>query len=146
MFTYDMKEGYNQILIDPSFRDHLGFKVVLGGKTVYIRYICACFGLKDLPYVYTKVFRPLIKHWRACGFPICQYLDDGKCCLGTYEEAKEASLHIRKDLLRAGAVWCVKKCFWDPVQKVDWLGITWNSREGSIKAKERRERKILESI
>jgi hypothetical protein len=145
LISYDLKDGYNQILIHPDFRDYLGFKFVHQGKEVFARFKCGCFGLKDLPYVFTKVFRPLIKHWRASAMSVCQFLDDGFICEESREKAILASEHVRKDFLRTGAVWSVKKCVWDPVQELDWIGLTWNCDDGSIRVKQRREEKILKN-
>jgi hypothetical protein len=143
LLAYDLKDGYNQISIHPDFRDYLGFKFEHEGKIVFARFKCGCFGLKDLPYVFTKIFRVLIKHWRACSMPVCQFLDDGFACFDSQVEAIAASEHIRKDLLRTGAVWSIKKCVWSPVRELDWIGITWNCEDGSIKIKERRIEKLL---
>ena len=143
MISYDLKDGYNQVLIDKRFRKYLSFKFVYKGQTIYARYVCGPFGLKDLPYVFTKLFRPLIKHWRACALYVVQFLDDGWACFSSLREAAEGSEHIRKDLLRFGAVWSVKKCCWNPCQQVDWIGFTWNCVEGTIKVKASREAKII---
>jgi hypothetical protein len=143
LLSWDLKDGYNQISIHPDFRDYLGFKFEHEGKILFARYVCGCFGLKDLPYVFTKIFRVLIKHWRACGLPVCQFLDDGFSCLDSQDQALEASLHIQRDLLRAGAVWSTKKCIWNPVRELDWIGITWCCDDGSIRVKERRVVKLL---
>ena len=143
MITYDLKDGYNQILIDKRFRKYLSFKFVYKGKTIYAQYVCGPFGLKDLPYVFTKIFRPLIKHWRACAIAVVQFLDDGWACFSSLREAEIGSEHIRKDLLRFGAVWSIKKCFWVPVQVLDWIGFTWNCVEGSLRIKESRVSKII---
>ena len=35
------------------------------------------FGLSTGPYIFTKVMRPLVKHWRSQAYRIVVYLDDG---------------------------------------------------------------------
>ena len=132
------------ILINKKFRKYLSFKFEHKGTIIYARYKCGPFGLKDLPYIFTKIFRPLIKHWRACALPVVQFLDDGWSCFSSLKEAQLGSEHIRKDLLRFGAVWSVKKCQWDPVQKLDWIGFTWDCSSGTIKVKDSRIIKILD--
>ena len=143
MINFDLKDGYNQILIHKDFRKYLSFQFEYKGKVIYARYVCGCFGLKDLPYVFTKIFRPLIKHWRACGIPVVQFLDDGWACFRSLTYAESGSEHIRKDLLRLGAVWSIKKCEWVPTQKLDWIGFTWDCSEGTLRVKEKRILKIL---
>ena len=145
MIAYDLKDGYNQLLMHKEFRKYLSFQFQYKGKTVYARYLCGPFGLKDLPYVFTKLFRPLIKHWRACGIPVVQYLDDGWACFLSKAEAILGSEHIRKDLLRFGAIWSIKKCTWEPVKELDWIGFTWNCEKGTFKAREKRLLKVLNS-
>ena len=142
LFSFDMKDGYHHLLIHPSFRDYLGFKFVLNGKLVYARYIVAPFGLRDIPFTFTKILRPLISHWRRGGMKICIYLDDGFSSSSSYEKALADSIHVREDLMRAGIVWNVKKSVWNPVRKLDWVGYFWNSEDGTLKIREKRILKL----
>jgi hypothetical protein len=80
LLANNLKDGYNQISIHPDFLDYLGFKFEHEGKIMFASFKCGCFGLKDLTYVFTKNFRVLLKHWRACSMPVCQFLDDGFAC------------------------------------------------------------------
>ena len=77
MFNYDLKDGYHHLLIHPDFRDFLGFKLMINGKLTYCRYVVGCFGLADLPWIFTKVYRPLVAHWRSLGIKGVKFLDDG---------------------------------------------------------------------
>ena len=133
MFSFDMKDGYHLLLIHPDFRDYLGLKFVINGRTYYARYIVAPFGLRDIPYTFTKIMRPLVGHWRRAGIKICLYLDDGFSSARNREKAMEDSAHVRQDLMRAGIVWNVKKSNWDPVQGLEWVGYHWSSRDGTMK-------------
>ena len=45
------------------------------------------FDLSSAPYVFTKVFRPLVKHWRFRGIPLVLYIDDGAGCLHDFSVA-----------------------------------------------------------
>ena len=72
-----------------------------------------------------------------------QFLDDGWACFSSLREALVGSEHIRKDLLRFGAIWSIKKCCWEPVQELDWIGFTWNCEDGTLKIKESRVVKII---
>ena len=77
IFSFDMKDGYHHILINKEFRKYLGFKFVHKGKILYAQFKVAPFGLRDVPYIFTKTLRPLVKHWRSHGIKCCMYLDDG---------------------------------------------------------------------
>ena len=67
MITWDLKNGYHQILINKEFRKYLGFKFQYKGKVLYCQYCVGPFGLRDLPYVFTKILRVLVRHWRSIG-------------------------------------------------------------------------------
>ena len=77
MFGFDLKDGYYHLQIEPEFRNYLGFKFEWQGKVYYARYLVAPFGLRDIPFLFTKILRPLVNHWRRSGIKICLYLDDG---------------------------------------------------------------------
>ena len=138
LFSFDLKDGYHHLKIDPSFRDYLGFKFVIKGKTYYARYLVAPFGLRDIPYTFTKVLRPLVNHWRRGGMKICLYLDDGWSSTTTKEKALSNSQHVRQDLMRAGIVWNIKKSNWTPVQALEWVGFYWNAVTGCFSVRQKR--------
>ena len=134
MFNYDLKDGYHHLLIHPSFRDYLGFKLEWEGKMTYFRYVVGCFGLADLPFIYTKIYRPLVAHWRSFGIPAIKFLDDGGFFVKDRQTALEYRDHVRKDLIRSGSIYSNKKCVWEPTQIMTWLGFTWNSENGTVSA------------
>ena len=67
MTGWDLRDGYHHILINEKFREYLGFKLTLDGKNVYCRYKVGPFGLRDLPWLFSKFFRVLVKRWRGLG-------------------------------------------------------------------------------
>lgn len=144
--SFDFKDFYHALAINPRFRKFLGFSLVLDGKKVFCQWNVGCFGLSDLPWMLTKIFRCLVKHWRSSGIQICLYLDDGWSFNEDYEEGLRQSIHIRSDLFKAGIIWSVKKSNWTPCQEVEWLGLVWNSDFGTLKVAERRITKIKDSI
>ena len=76
----------------------------------------------------------MVRHWREFGLCTIKFLDDGICFSENEEDAKDASVQVRSDLLKAGAYWSVKKSQWDLVQQCEWLGVVGNSLTGSISA------------
>jgi hypothetical protein len=142
IFSFDMKDGYHHILINDEFRTYLGFKFEYDGKTLYAQFKVCPFGLRDVPYIFTKVLRPLVKHWRSHGMKCCMYLDDGIGFALDFQRCKEESIHVRKDLIRAGIVWSIKKSQWDPVKVIDWIGFRWDTSNGTIAVTPRRVDKI----
>ena len=53
---------------------------------------------------------------------------------------------VKANLLLAGLVPNKEKSQWCPTQNLDWLGLSWDSGEGSIKVTQRRIQSILECI
>ena len=145
MFKWDLKDGYHQIRIRKSFQKYLGFKIERDGETIYYQYLVGPFGLRDLPFLFTKVFRVLVCHWRMSGLYALKFLDDGICFSENEDDAEEASLRVRSDLLKAGAYWSVKKSQWKPTQECEWLGVVWNSQNATISAAPHRVQKIKDT-
>ena len=53
---------------------------------------------------------------------------------------------VRADLSKAGFVINEDKSVWIPCQRLDWLGITWDSARGTIEIVDRRVVKITNTI
>jgi len=145
MFSWDLKNGYHLISIHKDFRKYLGFQFDHEGKSYYCQYTVVPFVLWDLPYLITKLFRTLVRHWRSCGIATVKFLDDGICFSDSDEKAESASVHIREDLFRAGALWSVKKSNWSPVKQCEWLGFIWDSQSFSLSGAPHRISKIKET-
>ena len=145
MFSWDLKNGYHLVKIHEDFQKYLGFKFSHKGESFYAVYTVGLFGLCDLPFLFTKIFRVLVRHWRSIGLSVIKFLDDGICFAKTIQDAEAASDHIRKDLICSGGFWSIKKSQWQPSQKVEWLGIDWDSNQGCIAAAPHRVEKILKT-
>ena len=70
-------------------------------------------------------------------------MDDGLGFDETYEKAEYAAHHTRGDLLAAGFVVAEEKSVWDLTQIIDWLGIKWNSKCGTISITDKRVTKAM---
>ncbi len=77
IITWDIKKGYHHVPIAEAHYTYLGFCWPQKGKNVFYVFTCLPFGLSTAPYVFTKLLRPLVAHWRAQGIPIVVYIDDG---------------------------------------------------------------------
>ena len=55
-------------------------------------------------YVFTKLLRPLIKHWRGRGLKAIIYLDDGIVAVKRKDRAVEESRQVKWDLESAGFI------------------------------------------
>ena len=94
------------------------------------------FGLSTACYAFTKLLRPLVKHWRAQGLRALLYLDDGIVAVEGELAALEASQRVRADLVRAGLVEHTAKCSWIPSRQAKWLGFNLDLEQGVISVPE----------
>ncbi|VDI53185.1 Hypothetical predicted protein [Mytilus galloprovincialis] len=123
----DFVEKAVQELIDASLIEEVSNRPhVVNPLTVSINSSVLPFGLCSAGYVFTKVVRPLIAHWRKDGIKITVYLDDGLCLAETEKLCCEQSVRVKNDLILSGFVPNKDKCIWTPVQTLVWLGFTWN--------------------
>ena len=59
-----------------AFWKDIGFSLFYRGELRFFQFTVLPFGLSVAPYLFTKIQRALIKHWRSKGFRILTYLDD----------------------------------------------------------------------
>ena len=96
------------------------------------------FGLSSAPYIFTKLFKPLVKKWRGEGESIILFLDDGLGAAQPFNLAKISSLQIHADLLKFGLLPNDDKCVWEPCQSIVWLGTVINTANSSVAATDKR--------
>ena len=129
--TFDLKSGYHHLDIHPDSHKCLGFSWNINGYTRFFEFTVLPFGLSPAPYIFTKVLKPLITHWRSCGIMVAVYLDDGFISVpatGTdIANALQISKHVRVDLMRAGFVYNIEKSKWHPCASTEWLGMEWDT-------------------
>ncbi|KIH64468.1 hypothetical protein ANCDUO_05222 [Ancylostoma duodenale] len=114
MNKFDLKSGYHHLLIRPSFQKSLGFSW-LGCSYVFRGLL---FGLSPAPFTFTKLFRPLLAHWRKQGMGIAVYLDHGLIWGNSARECEDNSAIVRRDLRLAGFTVAEEKSSWLPCQKI----------------------------
>ena len=148
MFSFDLKSGYHHVDIAQEHETFLGFswRAPDSIKEIFYVFTVLPFGLSSAPWVFTKVLKPLEKHWRVQGLCIATFLDDGWAIVQDRESCCIKAQPVRADLCNAGFVVNEDKLVWDPTQVLDWLGITWNAALGTLKIVERRIVKIINSI
>ena len=76
-FKFDYKSGYHHVDIYPEHWKYLAFCWGTGHSKRYFVFTVLPFGLATAPFVFTKIQKALLKHWRAQGIRIFTYLDDG---------------------------------------------------------------------
>ena len=110
MFTFDLKSGYHHVDIHREHWKYLDFAWGQGPTTKYYVFCVLPFGLTTAPYLFTKLLRPLVKHWRGQGIRVIIYLDDGIVAAKGELTACETSSKIQDDLKQAGFVVNTAKC------------------------------------
>ena len=88
----------------------------------------------------------LEKYWRLQGVKIAICLDDGLVIENDYGVCKTLSSTIKEDLRRVGFVVNAEKSIWEPVQSIVWLGLCWDSLNGTICITERRLNNYIQNI
>ena len=146
MCTWDMRAGYHHIAIHPESRRFLGFEWSHEGVSLSGRAVGLPFGLSLAPFVFTKVFRPLIKRWRAMGINTCLYIDDGIIFGETEEQCREAVSQVQRDLAAAGVKIAPEKSMWEPSQSGEWLGFHIDLREKKVSISAERRAKALSRV
>ena len=106
MFTFDLKSGYHHIEVATVHQCCLGFSWVdpVSKRTQSYRFTVLPFGLSSAPHIFTKVLKPLVKHWRLNGARIALFLDDGWGIASSRDECGSLSKTVKDDLLSAGFV------------------------------------------
>ena len=147
LFKFDLKSGYHHIEIFPEHRKYLAFAWDFGtGKFRYFQFCVFPFGLSSVPFIFTKILKPLQKSWRSRGIPIAIFLDDG---LGEGIDKVSAKIHslaVHSDLLKSGFVPNQEKSVWEPVQVITWLGVVLNTIDGSVQATDERIAKLTSDL
>ena len=148
MFSFDLKSGYHHIDIYADHQTYLGFswRSLNSRSTSFYVFTVLPFGLSTAPHIFTKVVKPLEKHWRYMGICIAIFLDDGWSTNKSSDQCYFDAKSVRTDLISAGFVPNDEKSYWDPTQSLDWLGLTWNSREGTLSILPRRIKKVFDTI
>ena len=115
-----------------SQRTYLGFQWPHQGKPTYFVFNLLPFGMSTVPYIFTKVLKPVINYWRSAGRRNCMFLDDGlggNSCKGS---ASTDATAVRADLTKLGSLLSVDKCVWDPSLIQTWLDHVLNMSENRL--------------
>ena len=146
LFTFDIKSAYHHIEIFQDHQTYLGFQWgYTNGKPQYFVFRVLPFGLSTAPLVFTKILKPVLRHWRSSGKRVCMFLDDG---LGgvRIQSAILVSQAVKRDLIPFGFLLRDSKCFWDPMQIQTWLGHIFNMSINQLFVTEARLQKLEQSL
>lgn len=146
LFSFDIKSAYHHIDIFPCDQQFLGFSWKVQGVIKYYKFTVLPFGLATAPYIFTKIVRPLVKHWRTMAHKIIVYLDDGLGAAQSFSSCLTQASRVRDDIASSGFVASVEKCIWVPTQCLTWLGLDWNLTTQTLSVPPRKIEKVLNFI
>ena len=139
MFTFDLKSVDHHVDVFSEHTKYLLFSWTFSdGSTKHYSFLVLPFGLSTVPFLLTKLFKPLVKNWRSEATAIVVFLDDGLGAGATSHLPKIASLQVHSDLLKVGLLPNEDKCTWNPSHIITWLGSVFNMINSSISATDKR--------
>ena len=103
-FKLDIKSGYHHINILEADHKYLAFSWEIDGVTRYFAFTVLAFGLASAPFIFTKVVKVLIKHWRSKGILIFGFVDDIFGGSHSYRDTKRVSDIVKEDLFKSDFV------------------------------------------
>ena len=148
MFSFDLKSGYHHIEIFEGHQTYLGFSWKHGSSNIIKFYVFTVFPfvLSSAPRIFTKTLKPLEKHWRHQGICTAIFFDDGWATERDRQVRSSVPKAVKTDLGEVGFITNDEKSIWEPWQRIDCLGLTWDSALGTIEIVDRRCAKILATI
>lgn len=136
--TFDFRAGYHHVKMSQRSSDFLAFSLDSPPKAPFWKFTALPFGLSTAPWLFTKIFKPLLARWRSRGIKVFLYLDDGLILAETEKEAERAGEWVREDLESAGVQLAPEKCSWSPSSRFVWLGYECDLERGTVSPTESR--------
>ena len=143
MFSFDLQDGYHAVGIHP--RDRKYFTFVVAGVGTF-QYCALNFGWNASPHVFVKVMRTLVRVLRSpvpgvgCsaspdetvsrGMRVLPYMDDFLGLSDSLESALRARDYAEAVLHALGLSRNTGKGVWEPVQRIEHLGVGIDTSAG----------------
>lgn len=80
----------------------------------------------------------MVRYWRQSGVNIVLYLDDGLGLAKLYEKGVAYILFVKESLENAGFFVNSEKSVFERCQRLEWLGMLWNTKIFCLSIPERR--------
>ena len=136
----DLKDAYLSVPVSPKASKYLSFNF----EDRFYCYKALPFGLNMSPYLFTKLLRPVVRTLRERGIRIVIYLDD----IILFCESKELCTRHTKIVLQVlqslGFTINWKKSVLEPVYKIEYLGLVFDSLSMQVSLPERKRIKVSE--
>ena len=135
---FDYVSGYHHVEIFPEHTNFLGCSWIVNGTIKFFKFTVLPFGLSTGPYVFSKIQRALVKHWRGKGLGIFTFLDDAAGAESSLDLARDMSTIVQQDIAQSGFVAHTEKCQWEPTQSRELLGFIMDLGSGNFYVPPRR--------
>ena len=145
-FKCDIKQGYHHIDILESHQKYLGFAWEIDGKLRLFVFTVLVFGLSTAPFLFTKLIRVLIKHWRSLAIRIFAFIDDILGGGRSFNDAVAISNFVKNQLEESGFVINTEKSHWVPMQQGEHLGYLVDLKRGLFEVPQRRRDTLFNKL
>ena len=110
---------------------------------MYFVFMSLPFELATVPFVFTKVLRAFVKHWRIQGIRAVLYLDDRFVVASSRQAMCSLATTIRSDLDRCGFSINEEKSQLDPHQVGEFLGYSVDLENGVFSVPQKKVNGLL---
>ena len=135
---FDYVRGYHHVEIYPEHTNFLGCSWIVNGTLKFFKFTVLPFWLSTGPYVFSKIQRALVKHWRGKGLRIFTFQDDGAGAESSLNLARDMSTIVQRDIVQSGFVAHTEKSQWESTQSGELLGFIMDLRSGNFYVPPRR--------
>jgi hypothetical protein len=142
VFSVDLKSGYHHIDVAPDHWQFLGFE----WQGHFYVFCQIPFGLATACFVFTKVMKQLVQHWRKLGIRLIPYIDDFMFIRSSLSEFTAVQSRVLSDFAQAGFVVAKEKCQLQPSHTIQFLGFVVDTLHGLFHLTAARKRKLQEAI
>lgn len=138
----DLENAYFLIPIDENSSRYLRF--IFQGQ--YFEFLCLPFGLNVAPCIFTKVLKPVVNYLREKRFSSIIYLDDMLLVSQSKQDCicnVKASVDLLENL---GFIINYRKSKMEPEQRMEFLGIIYDSRKMRLELPKDKKRRLLDLL
>ncbi|EIE88314.1 hypothetical protein RO3G_13025 [Rhizopus delemar RA 99-880] len=142
LVSIDLSDAFLHIGLHPESRRFLRLK----WKDQVYQYCTTAFGLSTSPFVFSKVCRPILEHFRSQGYRISAYLDDWILAANTKQLAIQQAQTVVNLLQQLGWLINFKKSVLTPTQQLKHLGFVLNTKTMTASLPMKKLRDLRRSI
>ncbi|CEP08910.1 hypothetical protein, partial, partial [Parasitella parasitica] len=142
LLSIDLSDAFLHIALHPDSRRFLRLK----WRSQVYQYSTAAFGLATIPFIFTKICRPILEWARSQGMRISAYLDDWILVAKTKEQALQQGKQVVEQLQKLGWIVNFKKSVLQPTQQLEHLGFSLNTKTMQASLPPKKLRDLRRSI